>query len=191
MGGRLLIVATATKCNTLQHIATHCNTLRSLLIVAPYTKRNLQNRGRSLACEAEYSSLQLQHTATHCNTLQHTEKSTDCCHPIRNEASLPRKMQRSLNGLLCSTLQHTATRCNTLQQEVTHCNALQYVATGCNRLQRTDALCILPKYLEFFQKNIFFYVSLFSKRGLSHVRESSNRCHCNTLQHSITHCNTL
>jgi len=56
---------TATHCNTLHHTTTHCNTLH--------------------------------HTAPHCRTLQHTATH---CHPLQHTATH------------CNTLQHTATHCN-------------------------------------------------------------------------------
>jgi hypothetical protein len=80
-------------CNTLQHTATHCNTLQ---------ERERQQRGALL-----------QHTATHCSTLQHT---------ARERASAKRCFVATHCNTLqhtathCSTLQHTATHCNTLQE---------------------------------------------------------------------------
>ena len=47
-------------CNTLQHTATHCNTLQ---------ERERQQRGALL-----------QHTATHCNTLQYTATHYNTLH---------------------------------------------------------------------------------------------------------------
>ena len=54
-----------THSNTLQHTATHCNTLQSSL------SKRLQTLTYTMA-RFQKNSNSLQHTATHCNTLQHT-----------------------------------------------------------------------------------------------------------------------
>ena len=88
----------ATQSNTLQHTATHCNTL--LQRTATHWK-NLSETSQLTGLGRE--RLTLQHTATHCNTLQHTATH-------------------------CNTLQHTATHCNTLQHTATYYNTLQHTA---------------------------------------------------------------
>jgi len=91
---------TATHCNTLQHTATHCNTLQ-------HTAQHFNT---------------LQHTATHCNTLQHTATH---CSTLQHTATH------------CRTTTHTAPHSNTLQHTATHCNTLQHIAAHCNTLQHT------------------------------------------------------
>ena len=76
---------TATHCNTLQHTATHCNTLQH----------------SATHCNT------LQHSATHCNTLQYTV--TRCTMSCSESHTIYR-----LTATHCNTLQHTATHCNTL-----------------------------------------------------------------------------
>ena len=93
-----------TQYNTLQHTATHCNTLHSLQHTATH-------------CNT------LQHTATHCISLQHT---ATIFHALQhNDATHCSTLQHTATH--CNTLQHTATRCNTLQHTATPtCQALQH-----------------------------------------------------------------
>jgi len=97
---------------TLQHAATHCNTLHTVQHTATH-------------CNT------LQHTATHCNTLQHTATH---CNTLQHHATGDRA-SISLSIFLIQAL-HTATHCNTLQHNVTlqhttlHCNTLHRTATG-------------------------------------------------------------
>jgi len=116
----LTIRQSCTRCqaarNTLQHIATHCNTLQQArqttnhakgwkyLYYTTYRRKKKKEEGNTLhhsTTSAATRNSTLQHTATHCNTLQHTATHY-------------------------STLQHTATPCNTLQRTATHCNTLQH-----------------------------------------------------------------
>jgi len=82
---------TATHCNTLQHTAIHCCSLRQ---------------------ERKVWIITLQHTATHCNTLQHT--ATHCCSLRQERKVWIITLQHTATH--CNTLQHTATHCNTLLQ---------------------------------------------------------------------------
>jgi len=98
------------RCNTLQHAATHCNTLQ-------HTHSNT-----------------LQHAATHCNTLQHTHSNT-----LQHTATSPgccRVLQ--CVAVCCSVLHCVAACCSVLQRltrlpqqaekqtthTTTHCNLL-------------------------------------------------------------------
>ena len=111
--------------DTLQHIATHCNTqavfvlnVRMLLRSLPELKVHfvaacfiLLQRFAMCCClctqhenAAARSICALQHAATHCNTMQHTATH-------------------------CNTLQHTAPHCNTMNHTVPLCNTLQHAAT--------------------------------------------------------------
>jgi len=77
---------TATHCNTLHCTATHCNSLQHLAV-----------RCNTLQC-----------TAAHCNRMQHTHR-----------------IGTQLTGKSDSaTLHHTTTHCNTLQHYAAHCNTL-------------------------------------------------------------------
>jgi len=95
----------ATRCNTLQHTATHTRVLRK------YTRKTYNT---ATHCNT------LRHTATHCNTLQHT--ATHCkrlhhahrprkCHPQTCNTGSEHTCAESLAAAII--LQHTATRCNT------------------------------------------------------------------------------
>jgi len=141
----------ATLCNTLQLIATHCATLQ-------------QEWDHTHMRQTPTSQLRLQQIATHCNSLQHTAP-----HFNRNEITrtyITRQHQHNV----CNTSQHTATHCNTLHHNATgershtltshanlpHCNRneithtyvkrqlhncvynkLQHTATHCNTLHHT------------------------------------------------------
>ena len=66
----------ATRCNTLQHTATHCNAGYCTTEFHVRSNRLRDCRGRvSQPTHATYCNL-LQHIATHCNTLQHS--ATHC-----------------------------------------------------------------------------------------------------------------
>jgi len=105
-------VARATP-NTLQHTATHCNTIQ--LTATRCTFENSVRQKRS----SEGTS---KGTAKHCSALQHTATYGTSQHKRTKDKT---------------TLQHTATHCNTLQHTATHCNTLQHTATHCNILQHT------------------------------------------------------
>jgi len=143
----LALWCTATHCNTLQHIATHCNThitngpqftTRSSWLSEPHCNRAQRKSGFQCARTSPvlYCNT-LQHTATHCSTLQRNTLQQTATH--------------------CSTLQHTNHKWPTTQHPVivsnniatgpsdrvgfnvcvlalrsmiTHCNTLQHIATG-------------------------------------------------------------
>ena len=135
------------KYSTLQHTATHCNTLQSTLqhTATHYHYMKLGKKKReSSKCnyyinspgamvKAHCNTLQhtatycntLQHTATHCNTLQHTHTSRNSC------------MHTATH---CNTLQHTHTSRNSCMHEcsLSHCSTLQHGAVHCNTLQHTE-----------------------------------------------------
>ena len=94
------------RCNTLQHTATHSNTLAPAptAALAPPLKHCNTLQHTLKHCNT------LQHTATHGNTLQHTCTSSHSC------TSAP----RANTATTYNTLQHTATHCNTLQHTATH-----------------------------------------------------------------------
>jgi len=125
---------TATHCNTLQHITTHCNTLQHTAthcntLQHTATHCNTQHR-TSTNCKT------LRHTATHYNTLHQTH----CCH-TRTHTHLITIIHTQPIPTHCNTLQHTTTHCNTLQHTATHCNTLHCTSTHCNALQRTVMQC--------------------------------------------------
>jgi len=151
--------------NTLQHTATHCNTLRRQTCMArAHQKSSHCNTHCNTYCNTHCNSLQhtLQHTAVHtathcdarqtwlmliknhriatyCNTLQHTLQHTAT--PDMQRSCLSKTIT------LQHTVTHTATRCNI------HCNTLQHT------LQRT------------------------LQHTATHTATHCN-IHCNTLQHA-------
>jgi len=162
----------AARYSTLQHTATHCNTL-------PYTATLTHSHSAASHCDT------LQHTATHYNTLQH---SHTCTLPHRTVTHY-NTLQHSTHSHFAThrnTLQHTATHCSTLQHIATHCNTLQHTATHCNTLQHSN---VGPQ-----DDGIAFVSPPFSALRL-HILitecKTHTATHCNTLQHTATHCNTL
>ena len=114
---------------TLQHIARHCNTHRSLLEYVSH-----------LSCAT------LQHTATHCNTLQHTATRVGLVWNMCLHWAVPRIKSH------CNTLQHAYVSfevcvASELCRKLWHPVTLQ---TPCNRLQthyNTAAHCNTYKSL--------------------------------------------
>jgi len=120
--------------NSLQHIATHCNTLQH---TATHT-------ATTPCVERESShtfSNSLQHTATHCNTLRRT--AIHCNTHSTTLQHLASKLGvRHLFQTHCTTLRCTATHCNTLQHTLLqHTATLHHTATHsvtlCNTLQHS------------------------------------------------------
>jgi len=102
--------------HTLQHMATHRNTLQhtatETLCVPIVTRRKTPqhiatHRNRDYVCPDSINCNTLQHTATHCNTLQ------------AQTVRVPMLTHRN-------ALQHTATHRNPLQHTATHCISLQH-----------------------------------------------------------------
>ena len=61
----------ASPCNTLQHSATHCNTLLCSTLQHTATCKYGDGRHTATLCNTLQNSATLQHTATQCNTLQY------------------------------------------------------------------------------------------------------------------------
>jgi len=113
----------ATHCNTLQH-ATHCNTLHHTCVQ--------QQLRVDMWKQPEYIKL-----ASHCSTLQRTAK---LCHTLPHTAThcTTRVYNSSWewiceNSLNIAKKHPTATHCNILQNSVTHCNTLHHTATPCTK----------------------------------------------------------
>ena len=133
----IILRNTATRCNTLQHTATHYNTL-------PCSSLSLhQWHALCSACHLAQHCNTLQHTTTHRTTPHHTDVlfslllsaasaspcSTSCATQVLVRENI--KLQRAATH--CSTLQHTAAHCSTLQHTTTHCNTLRHTATAQHR----------------------------------------------------------
>jgi len=101
---------------TLQHTATHCNTLQHTTLMWHDSRVN--------------AALPQYYTATHCNTLQYT---TLMWHDSRVNAALPQILH-------CNTLQHTTLMCDMTHLSMQHCHKY-YTATHCNTLQHTTLMC--------------------------------------------------
>jgi len=68
-------VVTATRCNTLHHADTHCNTLQHTLVLDSRLTTKCNQNAPSLENDSVVTATHcdtLQHTATHYSTLQHT-----------------------------------------------------------------------------------------------------------------------
>jgi len=77
--------------NTLQHTATHCNTMQHTAARQRFARSAMPAMRRAMS--GDYC-IPLQHTATHCNTLQYPTTP-------------------------CNTMQHLAARCTTPQHPAT------------------------------------------------------------------------
>ena len=151
-------------CNTLQHAATHCDTSQYTRLVSPWLASFLM-------------------TATHFNTLQHT-----ATHRNTHDSSRPGSpafwwLQHTSTH--CNTLQHTATHCNTLQHTPTYCNTLQHTATHCHTRDSPDFWWMLYTTAHCSTQQ---HTLLISPWLVSFVRTVT---HYSTLQHNATHGNTL
>ena len=107
--------------NTLQHTATHCNTVPNTV-----TQCNIPTPDCRNGCIVDYGPLP-QYTATYCHTLQHTAKHCGTLQQTATHNSQRGSVHRRGYKVL---RQHTATHCNTLQHAATHCNSNEGVSTG-------------------------------------------------------------
>jgi len=112
---RVLRVRMCVFATSMQHIATHCNTLQ-------HTATHYGGcavHARVLRVRMCVLATSLQHIATHCNTLLHS--ATHCNKELWRRAcvSSPHVQHNAVPG---NTLQHTATHYNTLQHTATNCN---------------------------------------------------------------------
>ena len=138
----------------------------------------------------------LHHTATHCNTLQHT--ATHC-------NTLPHTATH------CNTLQHTATHyicsrqspqvcvrmctcmCMYVRKRVRVCAYacvlhVQLLSRINTNMFKSTNVCVCAMYV-----SIYLYVCMYICMSYSHARSkhATTHCkHCNTPQHTATHCNT-
>jgi len=136
-----------THCSTLQHTATHFN---SLQITALEHQHSLQlsavHRKSINQMSVSYTLFGsiLQHTATRCNTPQHT--------------ATHRNTQLKQHG--CIAYKHRqlfVAHCNTLQHAATHCTTPQHTATQCKTLQHNDCKRALNTQGSFAKKIIDLY----------------------------------
>jgi len=116
-----------TRCNTLQHTATHFQQQHKGRV--PNTPDKLKYWETATHCNTA------QHTATHYNTLQHTATHCNTLVPKPPTDCNTRRLQHTATH--CNTLQHIATHCNTLHHTTTPCNTLRHIATHCNTRQHS------------------------------------------------------
>ena len=176
--------------NTLQHSATHCNTLQHT--TAWVTRRIIRlqhaaTHGNILQHTAAHCST-LQHTAAHCNTLQHAAAH---CNRLQHTAT-HYNTTRHQAAAHCNTQQHTAAHCTTLHHTATHCNTLQHPherrvtsRTWMRHVANLNALCHTKINVShsFQSESIFVLWSNAIKRSavLSHV--TCHVAHINALSH--------
>jgi len=91
-------------CTTLQHTATHCNTLQHII---PEVR---------LGCFIRRALCGL----LHCNTLQHTATHCITLYPKKDQTASFAERSVGCYTSHCNTLHHTATHCNALQQTASH-----------------------------------------------------------------------
>ena len=130
---RMPLWSTLSK-GTLQHTATHCNTLQNTL---QHSATHCNTGGRydvdqhGRFCPFLYIST-LRHTATHCKRLQKIATHYNALqHTATQEGGM---MWTNVEGFALFMYIHIATHCNTLQ----HCKTLQHSATHCNTSGRYD-----------------------------------------------------
>jgi len=111
---------------SLQHTATHCNSLRTHCNTLQHTATNCNS---------------LQHTATHCNSLQHTAAH---CNTLQltaahcnNITTHTHAVKHAKDSILHPRTALTATHCNSLQHSATLLHSLQHTAPT---HARTDAV---------------------------------------------------
>jgi len=171
-------------CNTLQHTATHCNTLQLAFEKRPAMPSDCPPGTRS-HCNA------LQRAATRCDALQHT--ATNCNLPLKSDLRCPRIVRLYTFAVCCSVLhvQRMFTCKHSLQHNVMHCQTLQHTATNwnsqqhafeqqpaipldcrCNTLLRAATQC-----------------NTLSDTPTHRIASQHTAPHCNTLQHTATHSN--
>ena len=122
-----------SRCNTLQHTATHWSTLEHTAAHCS-ALQNINDEVSDITSQQLCSDVcnTLQHNATHCNTIQHTTTHCNTLQHTKTHCSTlnTRFLIPLLNSQLCSDL------CNILQHIAAHCNTLQYTAAHFNTLQR-------------------------------------------------------
>ena len=129
--------------STLQHTATHCNTLHMSMEYLRMPMARLVN---------VTAHCPLQHTTTHCNTLQHTATH---CKTLNVTAHCP--LPTATHCSMCTAMSHTATHCNALQHTASHCTAVHHNETHCSALEHT-AICIHDIYIYMYVFVMYIYV---------------------------------
>ena len=161
-------------CSVLQCVAVRCSALQCVYL-SPCDLDNSSRWVHGMCCSA------LQCAAMCCSMLQYVAVY---CSVIS-----------SINVLF----KCVAVWCSVLQCVTVCCNALQYFAMFCSVTSRVDGLQCLQyhpiiyiTYTYIYTDGLFRVLLLFQcNRSLRHLITLSPHPHCNTLQHTATHCNTL
>ena len=131
----------------------------------------------------------VQHTATQCNTVLHAATHCNALQHIKTLFNLPRPWHLPPHLQHCDTLRHTATHCNTLQHTATHCNTLQPLCTLAPPISTWGVVSLPLPLLGAPLSIVRELVGLKAPK----LGQSATHCntHCNALQHTATHYNTL
>jgi len=167
-----------THCNTLQHTATHCNTLQhtaTCWLFLAYGKSGRAGhtgaRYRSTApgcdfdlCQECWDAASVFNWQVCCSVAQ---RVAACCSVLQRVAACCSVFRFESRVLRCCLRFRLAVCCSVLHCAAEWCSVLQRVAQCCSVLRRVAML------------------------RLSSTGKSCCACkHCNTLQHTTTHCNT-
>jgi len=166
-------------CNTLQHTATHCNTLQHNC----NTLQHAATHGSTLPNIWMYFKYVLSRTALlilmsswvrNCNTLQHP-------------ATLPYIFVHFTCGLSRNTLiipmSSLVHICSSLQLIVAHGSTLPQIL-----MYSTYVLIYFAYILMYFTYGFSWTTLLIPMSSPAHMQHTAT--HCNTLQHTAAHCNT-
>jgi len=159
---------TATHCNTLQHvchIATHCNTM-----LLPHCN-TLQHT--ILATLQHTDTHYVCHTATHCNTLR-----LPSCNMLQHYICHAATHSYTLFFPHCNMLQHTATPVTNLP----HCNILRHTAFATLQHTATHYICHTASHCNTLRSAHCNTLQHTTFLTLQHIAT-----HCSTLQHTATH----
>ena len=126
-------VTAATHCNTLQHPATHRNTLIAVELLSHSVLAVCCNVLQCFAvyCRCSYVG-NMQCVAVSCKVCCSVlQRVAACCSVLMR---LVRRVCRAGQTCESQLIYHTQTHVCTLQHTATHCNTLQHIATHCNTL---------------------------------------------------------
>ena len=204
---------------TLQHSATHCNSLQLTAHTHTVVFADDEHAGDATHCDT------LQRAATHCNSLQLTAHKYSLVLVDDEDASGSAEKEECLDLFMCvavcySVLQRVAACCRVLQciqhrtqaivrrerSVLTYSCVLQRNAVCCGVLQCTQSQDARDSAQRVEYLDIFICVAawcsvlqcthrklLWMMKLCEPIRSTSNHnaTHCNTLQHTATHCDTL
>jgi len=178
-----------THCMTLQHTATHCNTLLQRY-------RGLRALTHPNSWESWFVRCVLQCISVCCSVLHHSPKH-NASRFVLGPSDFLQMLLYCWNTFLFGS-QHTATCCNT------HCNALQHTETQCSKrlpkrphgVQYTAAQCSTVQHTVSREQELFVFSlgileSIRKRIWVSSVlvilrKKNKHYTHCNTPKHTAT-----